>query len=187
MLKVNETEALRIGREYIKKHHLPMTLLSISKRDEEHITFYFKAKTRVDFRALVKDLNNHFKTKVALRQVGGREAAKALGNIGKCGRTQLCCTQWESTFPKISSDIINQLGLEGPTSQYIGACGKLLCCLAFELENFKFPKRAEFGAKTVDKIPEPPHIEEPKPKAKEQKMEPKEKKPSMKRIRRIIK
>lgn len=194
MQKSPETETLRIGKEYIKKHNLPMKLLSTQQKDGEHLTFYFKSETRVDFRELVKDLNCHFKTKVELKQVDGREAARALGGIGRCGLRELCCVNWEPIFPKVSLNMIKELGLEGSSNQYIGACGRLMCCLAFELKDFKFLKSQEsLKTKTArgqielcsrcGRALNHTHIEIPKGK----KEEPEGKRPIIKRVRRLLK
>ena len=100
------------------------------------MTIYFKAADRVDFRELVKELNNHFKMRVELRQVGPRDEAKMVGGFGRCGRS-LCCATFLDEFAPVSIKMAKQQGLPLNPMKIAGACGRLLCCLAYEAEPFE--------------------------------------------------
>jgi cell fate regulator YaaT (PSP1 superfamily) len=98
-----------------------------------HLTIYFKAAERVDFRELVKELNGYFKLRVELRQVGPRDEAKLVGGYGRCGRP-LCCASFLSEFAPVSIKMAKQQNLPLNPMKIAGSCGRLLCCLAYEAE-----------------------------------------------------
>lgn len=123
----------------IEKYSLPMELLdSDLSFDEKKITFYFTAPGRVDFRMLVSELAHTFKKVIRLQQVGSRDEARFLGGVGRCGR-ELCCKKFlkgnlESvTLDMAAEQYLAQMGQNRVT----GACGKLMCCLQYELEFYK--------------------------------------------------
>jgi cell fate regulator YaaT (PSP1 superfamily) len=99
-------------------------------------TFYFTAEARVDFRQLVRDLSRRFSTRVRMVQVGARDEARLLGGIGVCGRT-LCCSTWLKDFRPISIQMAKRQNLSLNPSKISGQCGRLLCCLAYEDEEYK--------------------------------------------------
>ena len=99
--------------------------------DGTHLTFYFTAEKRVDFRALVKELARMFKARIELRQVGVRDEVKLLGGYGLCGRPH-CCATWLSEFRPISIKMAKQQDLPLSPMEISGVCGRLLCCLAYE-------------------------------------------------------
>jgi len=99
-------------------------------------TFYFTAEGRVDFRQLVRDLSRRFSTRVRMVQVGARDEARLLGGIGVCGRT-LCCSTWLKDFRPISIQMAKRQNLSLNPSKISGQCGRLLCCLAYEDEQYK--------------------------------------------------
>jgi len=107
-------------------------------------TFFFTAAGRVDFRQLVKDLSQRFSTRVRMIQVGPRDEAGLLGGIGICGQT-LCCSTWMTEFRPISIQMAKRQNLSLNPSKISGQCGRLLCCLAYEDDNYR-GKRSESPA-----------------------------------------
>jgi len=99
-------------------------------------TFYFTSDGRVDFRQLVRDLASRFSVRVKMVQVGARDEAGLIGGIGICGRT-LCCSSWLKDFRPISIQMAKRQNLSLNPSKISGQCGRLLCCLAYEDENYK--------------------------------------------------
>jgi len=99
-------------------------------------TFYFTSDGRVDFRQLVRDLSTRFSVRVKMVQVGARDEAGLVGGIGICGRT-LCCSTWLKDFRPISIQMAKRQNLSLNPSKISGQCGRLLCCLAYEDENYK--------------------------------------------------
>lgn len=99
-------------------------------------TFYFTSDGRVDFRQLVRDLSNRFSTRVKMVQVGARDEAGLVGGIGICGRT-LCCSTWLKDFRPISIQMAKRQNLSLNPSKISGQCGRLLCCLAYEDDQYK--------------------------------------------------
>jgi len=98
--------------------------------------FYFTAEGRVDFRQLVRDLAQRFSTRVKMVQVGARDEAKLLGGIGVCGLT-LCCSTWLNEFKPISIQMAKRQNLSLNPSKISGQCGRLLCCLAYEDDQYR--------------------------------------------------
>jgi cell fate regulator YaaT (PSP1 superfamily) len=132
-----EKEALDACAELIAKLELPMKLLSAEySLDGKHLTFYFSAAERVDFRQLVRELASHFKIRVELRQVGARDETKLLGGYGRCGRP-LCCASFLSEFAPISIRMAKEQSLPLNPMKISGLCGRLLCCLAYENEQYR--------------------------------------------------
>lgn len=116
----------------IKKNKLNMSLLSCEYTfDRSKLIFYFHSEGRVDFRNLVKDLANEFRTRIELRQVGVRDAAKFIGGIGPCGRI-LCCNTYLGDFETVSIKMAKKQNLALNPQKISGSCGKLLCCLRYE-------------------------------------------------------
>ena len=143
-------EILKLARKLIKKHNLGMKLLNVSLDRENQPVFFFSAPTRVDFRALVADLNRELNTKVDLRQVGARDEAKYIGGLGICGR-KLCCASWLPHIPNVPTKLIQKQNLEGSPGQYTGVCGKLLCCLVYETGDFQLTGSGKWkGARCED-------------------------------------
>jgi Uncharacterized homolog of PSP1 len=129
-------EARRHCGERIRSHGLPMRLLQAEYNfDGSQITFYFSAETRVDFRELVKDLAGQLRCKVQLHQVGARDQAKMVGGIGPCGLT-LCCSTFLTEFAPISMKMAKDQSLFLNPVKFSGVCGKLMCCLRYEHENY---------------------------------------------------
>ena len=143
-----EREALAECGKLIIELGLSMKLISAEySLDGSHLTFYFSAAERVDFRELVRELANRFKMRVELRQVGARDEAKLLGGFGRCGRP-LCCASFLSEFTPISIKMAKEQGLPLNPMKISGVCGRLLCCLAYETDQYhemkeKMPKEGQ--------------------------------------------
>lgn len=116
--------------------------------DGNKIHFMFTADDRVDFRDLVKELAKTFQKQIHLRQIGPRDKAKLIGGYGKCGRP-LCCSTWLGKLESIGMEMVRMQALESKgSSKLSGACGKLLCCLKYEVESYRDlrKKMPNFGA-----------------------------------------
>jgi cell fate regulator YaaT (PSP1 superfamily) len=98
--------------------------------------FYFTSDGRIDFRQLVRDLSSRFSVRVKMVQVGARDEAGLVGGIGICGRT-LCCSTWLKEFRPISIQMAKRQNLSLNPSKISGQCGRLLCCLAYEDDQYK--------------------------------------------------
>lgn len=123
--------------ELVKKNKLEMKLLNCEYTlDRAKLIIYFNAEGRVDFRELVKDLANEFHVRIELRQVGTRDGAKVLGGIGPCGR-QTCCTTFLNEFQPVSIKMAKNQNLSLNPNNISGICGKLLCCINYEDEQYK--------------------------------------------------
>jgi cell fate regulator YaaT (PSP1 superfamily) len=110
--------------------------------DGKKAIFYYIADGRVDFRELIRHYAHEFKIKVEMKQIGARQEAGLIGGIGSCGR-ELCCSSWRTDFSSISSDAAQKQGLSPSAQKMAGACGKLKCCLLYELDVY-MEARQEF-------------------------------------------
>lgn len=115
--------------------------------DRSKIMFYFTAEGRVDFRDLVKDLANVFKTRIELKQIGVRDEAKMLGGFGPCGRG-LCCAAHLKDFEPVTIKMAKEQNLPLNPTKISGLCGRLMCCLSYEHKTYKelmkgLPKEGE--------------------------------------------
>jgi len=129
-----EPKALEVCREKVAEYGLSMKIARAEYNfDGSHLTFYFTADKRVDFRDLVRDLAQAFNTKIELRQVGVRDEAKLMGGLGRCGRP-LCCISFLSEFCPVSIKMAKQQDLPLSPTEISGLCGRLLCCLTYENE-----------------------------------------------------
>ena len=130
-----ERDAHRICALKINEHRLPMKLIRAEQQlDRAYLVFYFTADGRVDFRELVRDLATEFHCRIEMRQIGARDEAKLLGGYGSCGRP-LCCTTWLRGFEPISIKMAKRQHLSLSPSRLSGLCGRLKCCLRYELPN----------------------------------------------------
>lgn len=112
--------------------------------DLSKATFYYTAEGRVDFRQLIKDMADQFRIRVEMRQIGSRQEASRLGGIGSCGR-ELCCSTWLTDFRSVSTSAARYQQLSLNPQKLAGQCGKLKCCLNYELDMYldaikAFPK-----------------------------------------------
>ncbi len=127
-----EEKAFAIAKKKIEQHKLEMQLIKVHYLfDHSRIIFYFKAASKVDFRALVKTLASIFKTRIELRQIGVRDEAQMLGGIGPCGRI-CCCASFMSSFAPVTVKMAKVQHLSLNPTKISGLCGRLQCCLAFE-------------------------------------------------------
>jgi cell fate regulator YaaT (PSP1 superfamily) len=140
-----EQEAHRICLMKIRERGLAMKLTRVEQIfDGSRLIFYYTAEGRVDFRELVRDLAAHFRTRIEMRQIGVRDEARMLGGYGSCGRP-LCCTTWLQSFEPISIKMAKQQKLSLNPSKLSGMCGRLKCCLRYELPNSKGIKHGGCG------------------------------------------
>ena len=140
-----EEHAFTTCSTLIEKHSLHMSLVRVEKFfNGSKMIFYFTADNRVDFRGLVKDLVQEFRTRVEMRQVGVRHETKMLGGIGTCGR-ELCCSSYMKKFDSVSIKMAKEQDLPLNPSKISGVCNRLLCCLTYEYDTYhkqrkKMPK-----------------------------------------------
>lgn len=134
--KEKETETFLVGRRTIDRMVLPMKLVDVEWQfDSKKVTFYFTADHRVDFRELVRKLARRFRTRVELRQIGARDEAARIGGIGSCGR-ELCCSTWLQEFKPVTTQAAKTQNLPLNPARLSGQCGRLKCCLNYELEAY---------------------------------------------------
>lgn len=136
-------------RQIIQEMKLGMKLTDVEyQADNSKATFYYSADDRVDFRELIKILAGEFKIRVEMRQISLREEAGRLGGIGSCGR-ELCCSTWLSDFKSVSTQAARYQNLSLNPSKLSGQCGRLKCCLNYELDTY------------MDALKDIPDVEEP--------------------------
>jgi cell fate regulator YaaT (PSP1 superfamily) len=132
-----ETEAFRVALLKVRERGLAMKLVRAELAfDGSRLVFTFTAEARVDFRELVRELAAEFHTRIEMRQIGVRDEAKLIGGYGTCGRP-LCCTTFLTTFEPVSIKMAKQQDLSLNPSKLSGLCGRLKCCLRYELPNAK--------------------------------------------------
>lgn len=136
-LAVSEEKAFKSCGTLIKKHKLNMHLVRVERFfNGSKMIFYFTADNRVDFRALVKDLVQEFRTRVEMRQVGVRHETKMIGGVGTCGR-ELCCSSFIKKFDSVSIKMAKEQDLPLNPTKISGVCNRLLCCLTYEYDTYK--------------------------------------------------
>lgn len=134
--KNREANSLYRSRELIQELKLSMKLSDIEfQSDLSKATFYYSAEDRVDFRELIKTLAGEFKIRVEMRQISLRQEAGRLGGIGSCGR-ELCCSTWLSDFKSVGTSAARYQNLSLNPSKLSGQCGRLKCCLNYELDTY---------------------------------------------------
>ncbi|PWG05652.1 PSP1 domain-containing protein [Polaribacter aquimarinus] len=144
--RAREEETQRRGREILGRLGLQMKLSDVEfQGDGNKATFYYTADARVDFRQLIRDLASAFSIRVEMKQVGARQEAARLGGVGSCGR-ELCCSTWLTDFRKVTTSAARYQQLSLNPLKLAGQCGKLKCCLNFELDTYldalkPFPKQ----------------------------------------------
>ncbi|MFA7075044.1 MAG: stage 0 sporulation family protein [Candidatus Izemoplasmatales bacterium] len=132
-----EAYVIQKTSEFVNANQLEMKLLNCEYTlDRTKLIIYFTAEGRVDFRELVKDLANEFHVRIELRQVGARDGAKVIGGIGPCGR-QTCCTTFLREFEPVSIKMAKNQNLSLNPNNISGICGKLLCCIRYEDDNYR--------------------------------------------------
>ena len=140
-----EKEVQKKSRLIISRLGLKMKLSDVEfQGDGNKATFYYTADDRVDFRQLIRELAGTFSLRVEMKQVGLRQEAARLGGIGSCGR-ELCCSTWLTDFRSVSTSAARYQQLSLNPQKLAGQCGKLKCCLNYELDSYmdalkSFPK-----------------------------------------------
>ena len=132
-----EEQILLKGRELLKSHDLEMKLVDVEFiLDRKKLFFYFTAEQRVDFRAYVRDLAREFKTRIELRQIGVRDESKVVKGMAPCGMP-CCCSYWLNRFAPICIRMVKEQNLALNPTKISGICGRLMCCMGFEHENYR--------------------------------------------------
>lgn len=130
--KADEEEIVKTTKKYVVKEHLEMKVLAAEYTlDRTKLVVYFESEERVDFRELVKDLAEIYRTRIELRQVGSRDGAKYFGGVGPCGYP-VCCQTWLVEFNNVSVKMAKNQSLSLNPTKISGNCGKLLCCINYE-------------------------------------------------------
>ena len=136
-IPLEEEAAFATCKGLIVRHALQMRLVRVERFfNGSKMIFYFTADKRVDFRALVKDLVQEFRTRVEMRQVGVRHETKMIGGLGTCGR-ELCCSGYMKKFDSVSIKMAKEQDLPLNPSKISGVCNRLLCCLTYEYDTYK--------------------------------------------------
>ena len=144
-LRQKEDEVQKRSREIAMGLKLKMKISDVEfQGDGGKAIFYYTAEDRVDFRQLIKDFARAFSTRIEMKQVGFRQEAARLGGIGSCGR-ELCCSTWLTDFRSVNTAAARYQQLSLNPQKLAGQCGKLKCCLNFELDAYMealkvFPK-----------------------------------------------
>lgn len=135
--KESAKSAFALCRQRIQEMDMAMKLVGVDYTlDGRKAIFYFTADGRVDFRQLVRSLAGTLRTRIEMRQIGVRDEAKKLGGVGTCGRS-LCCSTYLTEFAPISVRMAKEQGLALNPSRISGVCGRLKCCLAYEIPVYK--------------------------------------------------
>ena len=124
------------AREIAIQLHLEMKISDVEfQGDGTKATFYYTASDRVDFRQLIKEYAREFGVRIEMKQVGFRQEASRLGGIGSCGR-ELCCSTWLTDFRSVNTSAARYQQLSLNPQKLAGQCGKLKCCLNYELDTY---------------------------------------------------
>jgi cell fate regulator YaaT (PSP1 superfamily) len=140
-----EEETMHRSREMAQRLSLDMKISDVEfQGDGSKATFYYTAEGRIDFRQLIREMADTFKVRVEMRQIGARQESARLGGIGSCGR-ELCCSTWLTDFRSVSTSAARYQQLSLNPQKLAGQCGKLKCCLNYELDMYidalkDFPK-----------------------------------------------
>lgn len=131
-----ENAVQKRSREIAIRHGLQMKISDVEfQGDGSKVIFYYTAEERVDFRELIKEFARTFSTRIEMKQVGFRQEAARLGGIGSCGR-ELCCSTWLTDFRSVSTSAARYQQLSLNPQKLAGQCGKLKCCLNYELDTY---------------------------------------------------
>ena len=134
--KAKEKEALARARAIARQLKLVMKICEVEfQADGRKATFYYTAEDRVDFRELIKLYASDFKVKVEMKQIGARQEAAKVGGIGSCGR-ELCCSSWLNEFKSVTTAMARYQNLSINQTKLSGQCGRLKCCLNYELDTY---------------------------------------------------
>src|SRR5215213_4678013 len=146
--KAREKEAVIRSRAIAKQLNLNMKISEVEiQADGKKATFFYIADDRVDFRELIKIYASEFRVKVEMRQIGARQESAKVGGIGSCGR-ELCCATWLTDFKSVNTAAARYQNLSINQTKLSGQCGRLKCCLNYELDTYLdalqgFPENAD--------------------------------------------
>ena len=147
-IRAKENETMVRARAISRSMNLEMKIGDVEfQGDNKKVTIFYTADDRVDFRELVKIYAKEFKVKIEMRQIGARQEAGRIGGIGTCGR-ELCCSTWLNDFKSVTTQTVRYQNLAINTDKLSGQCGRLKCCLNYELDTYNdalrgFPKHAD--------------------------------------------
>ena len=147
--RYDEDGALITARQVLSHHNLDMKLVDVEfMHDRKKLFLYFTSEQRVDFRAYVRDLAREFRTRIELRQIGVRDESKVVKGLGACGRV-CCCSYWLQKFMPIGIKMVKEQNLALNPTKISGLCGRLMCCMGFEQDNYRdlWKKLPSHGAK----------------------------------------
>jgi cell fate regulator YaaT (PSP1 superfamily) len=131
-----EQEAKQFCVRKIAERQYPMKLIDVECLfDRSKLVFFFAAESRVDFRDLVKDLVQRFRTRIELRQIGARQEARVIKGLGICGR-EVCCATLLHSLDRVSVKMAKEQNMSLNPEKISGLCGRLMCCLGFEYEAY---------------------------------------------------
>jgi len=143
-----EENAQKFCEERIKDSGLPMKLIAVDCLfDKSKIIFYFTAESRVDFRELVKDLVQKFKTRIELKQIGARQETRIIKGVAMCGRI-VCCAGILQNLERVTVKMAKEQSMSLNPEKISGLCGRLMCCLAFEHETYNGSVKCAKAAKS---------------------------------------
>jgi cell fate regulator YaaT (PSP1 superfamily) len=150
--KQMEEESKKYCQGKIRDRQLPMKLITVDYLfDHSKIIFYFTADTRVDFRDLVKDLVQKFKTRIELKQIGARQESGIIKGVAVCGRP-ICCAGILQNLERVTVKMAKEQSMSLNPEKISGLCGRLMCCLAFEHECYANAKKCAKAAKAAGNI-----------------------------------
>lgn len=148
--RAKENETMKMARVIARDQGLEMKVGDVEyQADGKKVTFYYTSDGRVDFRELVKKYVTSFKTKIEMRQIGARQEAQRLGGVGSCGR-ELCCSSFLNEFKSVTTGAARYQQLSINSDKLSGQCGRLKCCLNYELDTYTEAMKAI--PKKVDKL-----------------------------------
>ena len=143
-----EPETLVRARAIVRTNHVNMKVTDVEYQgDGRKATIYYTSDERVDFREIVRQFSHQFRVKIEMRQIGPRQESARLGGIGSCGR-ELCCSTWLSDFQNVNTAAARYQNIAINQAKLSGQCGRLKCCLNYELDTYMealeaFPKKAD--------------------------------------------
>jgi cell fate regulator YaaT (PSP1 superfamily) len=134
--RAREKQTMMQSRDVAQRLGLKMKISDVEYQgDGSKATFYYTADERVDFRQLIRELAQLFSVRIEMKQIGARQEAQRLGGIGSCGR-ELCCSTWLSDFRSVNTAAARYQQLSLNPQKLAGQCGKLKCCLNYELDSY---------------------------------------------------
>lgn len=149
--RAREPEIMTQSRAMSRAFNLEMKIAQVEMQaDGKRATFYYTADTRVDFRDLIRQMATEFRTKVDMRQIGARQETGKIGGIGSCGR-ELCCSTWLTDFKTVNTAAARYQNLSINQTKLSGQCGRLKCCLNYELDTYMDGLKA-FPTQGADKL-----------------------------------